>query len=164
MVRPDANPYPGLRSNGNTERWGHSEGPRVLDPATPRARRAGIDRRTGRPSSDRGGMAMSEQTNRRGSTDGGQEIHRSQHDVVGPEPITVTIVKAVAAAIDEDPLDLPPLRDVVHLDLDALDDLFVHDGVGSPAAETYLRFEYLDHVVVVYGDGCVSVREPLERD
>jgi hypothetical protein len=92
----------------------------------------------------------------------GHEIHRARHDVDGSEPITVTIIKAVARATDQDPLDLPPLRRAVCLDLDALDDLFVHGSGGRPSPDTHLRFQYVGRIVFVYGDGRVSIRRPAD--
>lgn len=100
------------------------------------------------------------ETNPQEWTEGGREIHRARHDVDGSEPISVTIIKAVARATEQDPLELPPLRDAVRLDLDALDDLFVHGPNGHPSPETCLRFQYMGHIVLVYGDGCVSIRRP----
>jgi hypothetical protein len=90
----------------------------------------------------------------------GREIHRAHHDIDGREPTTVTIIKAIACVTDQDPLELPPLREAVRLDLDALDDLFVHGPNGHPSPETCLRFQYVGHVVLIYGDGRVSVRRP----
>jgi hypothetical protein len=104
------------------------------------------------------------ETNSERPSGGGHEVHRAHHDVDGPEPITVTIIKAIACATDRDPLELPPLRDAVRLDLDALDDLFVHGPDASPSPETCLRFQYVGHVVLVYGDGRVSVRRPPGQD
>ena len=115
-----------------------------------------------RGSSVRDGGVM-EKTNSREPASG-REIHRAHHDVDGSEPITVTIIKAIAHATDEDPLELPPLREAVRLDLDALDDLFVHGPTGRPSPDTCLRFEYVGHVVFVYGDGRVSVRRSPGHD
>lgn len=100
------------------------------------------------------------ETNSQEWTEGGREVYRARHDIDGSEPITVTIIKAVAQATEQDPLELPPLRDAVRLDLDALDDLFVHGPDGRPSPETCLRFQYMGHTVLVHGDGCVSVRRP----
>ena len=107
----------------------------------------------------RGVDAMNE-TNPQERAGAGREIHRAHHDIDGREPITVTIIKAIACATDQDPLELPPLREAVRLDLDALDDLFVHGPNGHPSPETCLRFQYVGHVVLIYGDGRVSVRRP----
>ena len=96
--------------------------------------------------------------------DGSREIHRARHDVDGSEPISVTVIKAVARAVEEDPLELPPLRDAVRVDLDALDDLFVHGPEGRPSPDTCLRFRYMSHTVFVYGDGRVSIRRPPGYD
>lgn len=65
------------------------------------------------------------------------------------------VVESVAAAKGVDPVDLhPPLNDVV--DLDALDALFSPVG-GVPRAVGRVEFRYDDYVVVVEGDGSVTV-------
>ena len=58
---------------------------------------------------------------------------------IGDEPPSETVVRIVAEARSCDPLDLPPLHDVV--DPDALDDLFGDEGAGRPRGGR-LAFEY----------------------
>ena len=57
----------------------------------------------------------------------------------------------IADAGDVDPIDLPPLADVV--DPDALDALFVGDG----RSEGTVRFDYCGHAVEVRASGDVRV-------
>jgi hypothetical protein len=67
-------------------------------------------------------------------------------------PISTTVVEAVAAVEDTDPLDLDqPLFDVV--DAEAL------DAVTASATDVSVEFEYQGHDIVVRSDGTVLVDE-----
>ena len=71
-----------------------------------------------------------------------------------PEAVSREVVESVAAARDTDPLDLPPLYEVV--DPDALNRLFDYDQTTTPAPAC-VRFRMADCNVVVHRDGTVEV-------
>lgn len=76
--------------------------------------------------------------------------------------VSKRVIAAVADALDVDPLELPPLYDVV--DPDALDQLFDH---GSPAGGNgpgRVVFTMADCEVVVHSDGSVDVTAPVDRN
>lgn len=67
------------------------------------------------------------------------------------------VVSAVAEASGSDPLDLPPLADVI--DPDALNTLFAS---RSGASEAKIRIQYAGYEVIVEGEGAVHVH-PLQE-
>ena len=73
----------------------------------------------------------------------------------GEEPLSETVVMAVADAKDRAPTDLPPLHDVI--DPDALDALFADTLDGRTRSGGRLAFEYCDCDVAVLGRGKVLV-------
>lgn len=77
------------------------------------------------------------------------------------ERLSDTVVRAVAAAKDVDPLDLEPLYTVV--DPDALNNLF-RPTIGSSPTDLELHFTMADCEVVVHGDGEVVVSPTAESD
>jgi hypothetical protein len=64
------------------------------------------------------------------------------------------VIEAVADARDTDPLDLPPLYDVV--DPDALNHLFEYDPDALVTGVACIRFEMAGCSVVVRRDGSVE--------
>lgn len=74
-----------------------------------------------------------------------------------PDESTVSerVFTAVADARDEDPLELPPLYDVI--DPDALDQLFDHGVTGRQTGPGRVNFRLADCEVVVHSDGEVEV-------
>lgn len=77
------------------------------------------------------------------------------------DSISETVVYAIAEATDTDPMDLPPLYDVI--DLQALDRLFpAHTAGGDPSAR--VTFTVLDCEVTVHADGEVVVAPAGESD
>ena len=83
------------------------------------------------------------------------EVHREYFDPEGPETVSICVVSAIAQVLDQEPTELPPIREVI--DLDHLDGLFVYGYERSAAAESVVRFPYRDLVIVVSGDGQISV-------
>lgn len=67
----------------------------------------------------------------------------------GKEPLSQTVVMAVADAKKRAPTDLPPLHDV--LDPDALDTLFADTIDGRTRPGGHLTFEYCDCDVAILG-------------
>ena len=79
----------------------------------------------------------------------------------GDGNVSERVVAAVAAARDEDPLDLPPLYEAI--DPDALDQLFgrgLSDGRNGPGRVVFML---ADCEVVVHSDGEVDVTAPGDR-
>ena len=66
--------------------------------------------------------------------------------------LTTDVVYTVADVSDTDPVDLPPLYDVI--DTDALNDLVA--GSYDSALRT-ISFQYCGYTVTVTGDGDISV-------
>lgn len=75
--------------------------------------------------------------------------------------ISERVVTAVATARDEDPLELPPLYDVI--DPDALDQLFDHGIEGGRSGPGRVIFILAGCEVIVHSDGEVEVTAPDER-
>lgn len=73
----------------------------------------------------------------------------------GTEPLSETVVMAVAHAKGRAPTDLPPLHDVI--DPDALDALFADTLDGRTRSGGHLTFEYCNCDVAVLGRGKVLV-------
>lgn len=95
-----------------------------------------------------------------GSVDDARVVHRTVHDWDGREPLSDTVVRAVAEAAGVDPTELStPLIDAV--DPDALDALFRPRYGGSPRqSDGRVAFTTNGYEVVVHGDGRVFVYEP----
>lgn len=83
------------------------------------------------------------------------ERHTRPHPQRPPSP-TESIVQAVAAAADTDPLELPPLYERV--DADAL------DAVVSGLRNGEVRFRYAGYAVTVHSDGTVEVDDDSTTD
>lgn len=73
----------------------------------------------------------------------------------GTGPVSERIVKAVATVRDVDPIDLPPLYEVI--DPDALDRLFPQGETPNRNSASRLIFTMADCTVVVDGTGYIDV-------
>ena len=71
------------------------------------------------------------------------------------EPVSQTVVLAVAEATGEDPMELPPLYDTV--DPDALNNLFEDRIDGAERLGGNFEFAYAGCDVTVRADGSVNV-------
>ncbi|NHN48424.1 hypothetical protein G9464_12585 [Halostella sp. JP-L12] len=71
------------------------------------------------------------------------------------DPVSQTVVLAVADATGDDPLELPPLFDTV--DPDALDKLFADRIDGTERLGGRFEFAYAGCEVSVHADGTVDV-------
>lgn len=80
----------------------------------------------------------------------------------GNSAVSQRVVAAVADARDVDPLELPPLYDVI--DPDALDQLFAQDARGSEKGPRRVIFVVAGCEVVVHSDGGVDVTVSGERE
>ncbi|WP_324663597.1 HalOD1 output domain-containing protein [Haloarcula sediminis] len=76
-----------------------------------------------------------------GKTDGSPLVRQP----TGTSPLTITIVRAVAAVKNEDPQSLEPLGSVI--DPEALETI-----LDKPDSAAHVTFNYADHRVVVTGD------------
>lgn len=82
------------------------------------------------------------------STERGEQLYDVPSDV---EP-GVSIVEAVADAVGESPMALPPLHEAV--DVDAMNALLNEASAGDGV---FLSLRYADHVVVIDGGGTITV-------
>jgi hypothetical protein len=84
----------------------------------------------------------------------------SWHNWAGDGPPAVALVEAVADATDRDPLELPPLSEVI--DPDALNGLLRPDpGSNEDGNTVQVSFEYAGVVVLVDSTGLIEVREEI---
>jgi hypothetical protein len=86
---------------------------------------------------------------------GSVPVHKAHHDPTGEEPLSATVIRAVAAAKGVDPTDCD-LELYEAVDLEALDTLF--EG-RSRDGRWRFEFSIADHLVVVEGDGSVTIYE-----
>lgn len=80
----------------------------------------------------------------------------------GYEAVSQRVIAAVADARDVDPLELPPLYNVV--DLDALDRIFENGGSGERSGPGRVIFTIAGCEVIVHSDGEVEVTAPGNWD
>jgi hypothetical protein len=87
--------------------------------------------------------------------DAGAYLARFDDDVLAP---SMAIVEAMAAVLDVDPMELDPLVDTVDpMAIDRLAD-------AADGDDDLLEFQYVDHVVAVYGHGVVEISPPSDGD
>ena len=88
--------------------------------------------------------------------------HEDQEKRPEDQPISVSVITAVASEEGVSPTDLtPPLGDVV--DPALLDRFFDAVASGTLSLDGTISFTYREHEVVVDGTGQVSV-DPADRD
>ncbi len=85
-------------------------------------------------------------------------IEDARFDPVDGPPLSEALVDAIAAAAEADPTELPPLYEIV--DLDVLGTLF--DRKEGENARVF-SFEYLTFQVFVTGDGRIQVCDRGQR-
>ncbi|WP_254543576.1 HalOD1 output domain-containing protein [Halomarina pelagica] len=81
------------------------------------------------------------------------------HDWKSNDPVSTSVVLALAAVTGRGLTEIVPLSD--HLDFDALDRLF-ESLCGVPRTDGHVAFVYDGYRVVVHADGRLCLR-PLER-
>ena len=86
---------------------------------------------------------------------GSVPVHKAHHDPTGDGALSVTVIKAVAAAEGVDPTDCD-LGLYEAVDLEALDALF--EG-RSRDAQWRFEFSIGDYLVITDGDGSITVCE-----
>lgn len=72
-----------------------------------------------------------------------------------PTPVSQRVVRAVAAEIDADPLEMDPLYDVI--DPESLNALFEPTKTGPTRSVGTVTFRYADCTVTVHADRGVEV-------
>lgn len=87
--------------------------------------------------------------------------YKSSNRQTADGKVSERVVAAVAAARDEDPLELPPLYDVI--DPDALNNLFAHGFSGRRNGSGRVSLMLADCEVVVHSDGEIAVTAPDGR-
>jgi hypothetical protein len=85
---------------------------------------------------------------------------RTTYDRSSDVALSVVVVDAVKAVLDESPATVGTLYDVI--DPDALDSLFEPKADGTPRAGGTVEFTLADCEVTVRGDGDVIVAPPRE--
>ena len=78
--------------------------------------------------------------------------------VPADQPVSYTVISAVAEVEECCPTDLPPLYDTI--DADALNALFSGETGNSPLCEGSLTFEYSDSSVTIWSDRLVTITIP----
>ena len=88
--------------------------------------------------------------------------YHTQHDWKDSEPLSATVTRALAEAMDADPTEIGPLYD--QFDPDALDGLFHPRRNGSDRTGGHIAFTFDEYRVFVRSDGFVSVHPLGEID
>ena len=101
---------------------------------------------------------MSKSGNNAWSTGPAPDAHHAQHDWNGSEPLSTTVMTAVAEAMNEDPREMDPLYD--QFDPDALDCLFTPSNRDVPLPGGHFTFTFKSHHVIVQSDGHIAVHPP----
>lgn len=78
----------------------------------------------------------------------------ARYDPLSDQPPAAAVIEAIAEAAGVDPMQLPPLFEII--DPDALNGLFKHDGDGHDA-EAIVSFTYDTWNVFVRADGRIRV-------
>lgn len=89
------------------------------------------------------------------ASDYGMEL---TYEVDAAERVSSSVVAAVAAVSNADPLDLEPLAN--HVDPEALDALFADMLDGTERAAGTVTFPYSGYEITVSNDGLVTVVDP----
>ncbi|RBI62119.1 HalOD1 output domain-containing protein [halophilic archaeon] len=84
--------------------------------------------------------------------------YHTQHDWDESEPLSTTVMTAVAEAMDEDPTEMDPLYD--RFDPDALDCLFRPMADGVPPAGGHVSFTFKGYRVFIQSDGHIAIHPP----
>jgi len=78
-----------------------------------------------------------------------------EYTVPADQPVSYTVISAVAEVEGCCPTDLPPLYDTI--DADALDALFSGETSCPPRCDGSLMFEYSDSSVTIWSDRSVTI-------
>lgn len=83
-------------------------------------------------------------------------------EATADDPVSHTVVQAVATATGRDPTDLPPLYAAI--DPDALDTLVSSLTAGTNRQRAHVTFSYAGSQIIVDGHGEVHVTDSEEGD
>lgn len=83
-----------------------------------------------------------------------ENVYREIHDWTSTEPLSSTILTALADVKNVEPTELEPLYE--HIDPDALESLFDPDGDGL-RTDGHVSFSFADHYVTIHGHGEYAV-------
>ena len=93
-----------------------------------------------------------------GKGDSRVPIYRTVHDRDSDRSFGLSVIEALATAMDVDPLEMePPLYEVI--DHVALDMLFSPTKNGDDHEEIVVRFDYDGYEVTVSNDGTINIFE-----
>ncbi|WP_254545144.1 HalOD1 output domain-containing protein [Halomarina pelagica] len=81
--------------------------------------------------------------------------YRAYHDMTHPGSLSITVMQAVGAVVDVDPMELDSLYEAV--DPDALDELFCPGPDGQPSIDGRIRFRFAGCRVTVESNGTILV-------
>ena len=79
-----------------------------------------------------------------------------EYEIGAGELLSTAVVRSVSAMEGREPLDLPPLANV--LDPDALDVLFATNGIGEPKSGGRLSFVYSESYVTIENGEYLSIQ------
>lgn len=80
-----------------------------------------------------------------------------ERQIEDSDGVAETIVSAISAITDTDPVEMDPIHEVV--DVDALEDLFGPTAGGTPRSGGIVSFSYAGCAVTVEGTDRVKVRQ-----
>ncbi|MFC7154332.1 HalOD1 output domain-containing protein [Halomarina halobia] len=81
--------------------------------------------------------------------------YRAFHDMTEPGSLSITVMQAVGAVVDVDPMALDSLYEAV--DPDALDELFCPGPERQPSIDGRIRFRFAGCHVTVESNGTILV-------
>ncbi|WP_458207572.1 HalOD1 output domain-containing protein [Haladaptatus sp. NG-SE-30] len=90
-----------------------------------------------------------------------RSTYHTQHDWTTTEPLSTTVMTAVADAMGEDPAEIGPLYE--RFDPDALDGLFSPRPDGAPRTGGHVAFTFEGYHVFIQSDGHIAIHPPAER-
>ncbi len=86
--------------------------------------------------------------------------YHTTHDWADAEPLSTTLMTAIADAMDEDPREIGPLYE--QFDPDALDGLFSSRPDERPPRGSHIGFTFEGYHVFVQSDGLIAIHPPDE--
>jgi hypothetical protein len=88
--------------------------------------------------------------------------YHTHHDWTTTEPLSTTVVNAIAEVMDADPTEIGPLYE--QFDPDALDGLFSPRRGELCGSGGHVGFTFDGHHVFIQSDGHISVHPPGDVD
>ncbi|WP_266080534.1 HalOD1 output domain-containing protein [Haladaptatus caseinilyticus] len=86
--------------------------------------------------------------------------YHTTHDWTDTEPLSTTVMTAVAEAMNKDPREIGPLYD--QFDPDALDGLFSSRPGGHPPTGSHIGFTFEGYHIYVQSNGLIAIHPPDE--